>query len=350
VPRTALILAGGSGTRFWPASRRLRPKQLLALDGERSLIARTLARLEPLISPDDVWVSTTGELAPAVAAELPELAADRILAEPAGRNTAPAIAWSLQALPAERRAAAVAVLPADHRIGDPPAFRAALESAFQAVEREDRVVALGVAPRYAETGFGYLELGEELAGGRGLRRVIEFREKPDRDTAIGYLASGRHLWNAGMFLFRGTTLLAHLERLAPELASGLAEIARDPERVGELYPRLPSISIDHAVMEKLDALVALPLECGWDDLGSWSALYDALAADEAGNRARGDVVAIDSRDNVLVAESGTVAVVGVEGLVIVRTADAVLVVPRERAQEVRRIVDRLAAAGRGELL
>jgi mannose-1-phosphate guanylyltransferase len=153
-----------------------------------------------------------------------------------------------------------------------------------------------------------------------------------------------------MFVFRGESFLAHLERLAPELASGLRRLAAEPERAGELYPALPAISVDHAVMEKLDRLVTVPLACGWDDLGSWSALHDVLSPDADGNRTRGDAVAVDARDNLLVAEAGTVAVLGVEGLVVVRTADAVLVVPRERAQEVRRLVDRLAAAGRSELL
>ena len=348
--RSALILAGGSGTRFWPASRRGRPKQLLALEGRRSLLAETVARLAPLVEPERIWISTTRELAPAIAAELPEVAAERIVVEPAGRNTAPAIGWSLAHMPAAARAGVVAVLPSDHRIGDPAAFRSVLGTAFEIAEREDEVVTLGVVTRYAETGFGYLELADGPAGPLGERRVVRFREKPDRAAAERYVASGRHLWNAGMFVFRGESFRAHLERLAPELASGLAALAREPGRAEELYPRLPSISVDVAVMEKLDDLVTLPLDCGWDDLGSWSALFEVLVADGEGNRARGDVVAVDARDNLLYADAGTIAVLGVADLVVVRTRDAVLVVPRARAQEVRRLVDRLAAAGRDELL
>ncbi len=347
--RSALILAGGSGTRFWPASRRDRPKQLLALDGERSLLAATVDRLAPLVATGNVWISTTAALAPAIRAELPALAPERVLAEPAGRNTAPAIAASLLAMPAAARAGAVAVLPSDHRVADPEAFRATLAAAFATAEERDRIVALGVKPRWAETGFGYLELGGALAGAPGLAAVERFREKPDRATAESFVASGRHLWNAGIFVFRGATLLAALERHAPELAAGVGRFAAAPER-SELYAALPSISIDYAVMEKEAGLAALPLDCGWDDLGSWQALYEVLPAGEGGNRRHGDVVAVDASNNLLFADRGLVAALGVEDLIVVRTGDAVLVARRDRAQEVRRIVEQLEAAGRRDLL
>lgn len=347
---TALVLAGGSGTRFWPASRRSRPKQLLSLEGGRSLLQSTVDRLAPLAAAESIWVATTPALAASVAAQLPEVGPERLVVEPAPRNTAAAIGWALTALPPERRSGVVAVLPSDHRVADPEAFRATLAAAAEAVERDDRVIALGVVPRYAETGFGYLELGGELPGPAGLRRVERFREKPDRETAERFLASGRHLWNGGIFVFRGETMLGALARHAPELAAGLAELAESPERAAELFPRLPSISIDYAVMEKLEEIATLPLDCGWDDLGSWQALYDVLAADGDGNRVQSDGLAIDAADNLLYAEQGTIAVLGVTGLVVVRTGDAVLVMPRERAQEVRRIVQHLEAAGRDDLL
>jgi mannose-1-phosphate guanylyltransferase len=350
VQRSALILAGGSGTRFWPASRRDRPKQLLPLDGERSLLARTVERLAPLVPAGNVWISTTEALAGAIRAELPDLAADRVITEPAGRNTAPAIAASLLAMPEPARRGAVAVLPSDHRVADPGAFRRALAAAFDAAESQDRIVALGVVPRWAETGFGYLELGAGIAGAPDLVEVERFREKPDRTTAEAFVASGRHLWNAGIFVFRGTTLLAELDRHAPELAAGLARYAAEPARAAELYAALPSISIDYAVMEKASGLAALPLDCGWDDLGSWQALFEVLPAGEAGNRSHGEVVAVDAHDNLLFADRGLVAALGVSDLVIVRTGDAVLVARRDRAQDVRRIVERLAAAGRDDLL
>ncbi len=347
---SALVLAGGSGTRFWPASRRHRPKQLLALEGERSLLQSTVDRLRPLVPAARVWISTTEALADAVAEQLPEVPAAQILTEPAARNTAPAIGWSLVAMPERVREGAVIVLPADHRIGDPQAFRAALAEAAAMVESEKRILTLGVVPTRPETGFGYLEMAEALPGAPGLRRVRRFTEKPDRATAERFLAGSEHLWNAGIFVFRGSVLLDGLERHAPELWRGLAELARAPERVGELYPKLPSISIDYAVMEKFEEMAALPLDCGWSDLGSWDALADLLPADAAGNAARGGAVVVGGSGNLTYAEEGTIAVLGLSDLIVVRSGDAVLVARRQDAQQVRRIVDQLAASGREELL
>ena len=346
----ALVLAGGSGTRFWPLSRRSRPKQFLALDGERSLLQATLDRLRPLVGPERVWVCTTSELRRAVVEQLPEVPAEQVLAEPEGRNTAPALGWTLRSLPEAARRGPVVVLPADHRVGDAPAFRSTLERALAAVAERNLVLALGVVPRWPETGFGYLRMGRMLDEASGLRRVSRFIEKPDLKHARRYLRSGRYLWNAGIFVFRGTTLLRHLARLQPDIAAGLDEIARSPERLRELYPRLPAVSIDRGVMEKLRSIATLPLDCGWSDLGSWAALADVRPKDDQGNAVSGDVVAVDAVDNVLVADRGTVAVVGVSGLVVVRTADSVLVVPVERAQEVRRVIAQLEERGRHELV
>jgi mannose-1-phosphate guanylyltransferase len=345
----ALILAGGSGTRFWPLSRKHRPKQLLALEGERTLLRDTVERLRPLVAPESIWICTTQALAEAIRRDVPEVPAEQILMEPEGRNTAPAIGWSVRSMPEEARRGVIAVLPADHRVGDPASFRATLEQAARVVEREDRVMTLGVTPRWAETGYGYLELEPEGDEG-GLRRLRRFVEKPTAEKAEEFVRAGNYLWNAGIFLFRGTTLLSVLERLQPELSRGLEEIAAAPERLGELYGRLPADSIDYAVMEKLDEISTLPLDCGWSDLGSWSALDEILARDEAGNTGRGDVLAIESRDNLLFSDAGTIAVLGVEGLVVVRTGDTVLVMPKERSQEVRKIVTELGNRRRGELL
>ncbi len=346
----ALILAGGSGTRFWPLSRRRRPKQFLPLEGERSLLQATVDRLSPDLGPSEVWVCTTRALAETVRAQLPEVPGSQILAEPEGRNTAPAIGWSLGRMPEEARRGAVAVLPADHRFGDAAAFRRTLAAAAATAENDDRVVALGVTPRWAETGYGYLELGRSLDPATDLRQVVRFTEKPDSATAEKYFRGGNHLWNAGIFIFRGTTLLAHLERFEPEIGRGLAAMAEAPAESAEIYPRLPSISIDYAVMERLDSIATLPLDCGWSDLGSWEALVEVLDADADGNRCRGDGLAIDARDNLLYADEGTVAVLGVENLAVVRTGDTVLVLPRQRSQEVRRIVDELRRRGRDDLL
>jgi mannose-1-phosphate guanylyltransferase len=348
----ALILAGGSGTRFWPLSRKRNPKQLLALEGERSLLRDTMERLRPLIEPADVWVCTTEALAERVRADLPEVPPEQILLEPEGRNTAPAIGWSIRSMPEEVRRGVVAVLPADHRVGDPAAFRETLKRAGRVVEEKDRMMTLGVVPRWAETGYGYLELEPQTGpkDGHRERRVRRFVEKPTAENAERFVASGDYLWNAGIFLFRGSSLLGILERLQPELARGLEEIAAAPERLRELYGRLPADSIDYAVMEKLGEISTLPLDCGWSDLGSWEALDEILPEDEDGNTGRGDRLAVDARGNLLFADQGTIAVLGVEDLVVVRTGDAVLVCPKSRSQDVKKLVAELAARRREDLL
>lgn len=346
----AVILAGGTGKRFWPLSRAARPKQFLALEGERSLLQRTADRLLGWLDADSIWVSTTRALAEGVAEQLPMLPRDQILAEPEGRNTAPAIGWAIVSLPEGERDEVVGVFPADHRVADPEAFGRTVRQAAEIAAATDRVMTLGVVPRWAETGYGYLELGEMLDPATGLRKVVRFTEKPEQETAKRFVASGNYYWNPGIFLFRGSTMLAHLERFEPEITSALEAIERRPESLEEIYPRLPAISIDYGVMEKLTDLATLPLDCGWSDLGSWAALEEVLGSDGDGNARHGDVLAVEASGNVLFADNGTVAVLGVDDLVVVRTADAVLVIPKERSQEVRRLVRRLLEEGRDDLL
>jgi len=346
----ALVLAGGSGTRFWPVSRRQRPKQLLSLDGGRSLLQATVDRLQPLVEPSSVWVCTTETLTRQVQEQLPLVPEDQILAEPEGRNTAPAIGWSLRSIPAAERDEVVVILPADHRIEDRDAFLRTLETAERITREGDRVMTLGVHPVRPDTGYGYLELGALLDPDSGLRKVVRYTEKPDQATASRFVQSGNYLWNAGIFLFRAGLLLELLEAHQPDIARGLEAIERRPERIAELYPQLPSISIDHGVMEHLDEVVTLPLDCGWSDLGSWEALFEVLSRDANGNVVQGEVVSVDCQDSLLLAEEGTIAVLGVEGLVVVKTRDSVLVLPKDRSQEIRKIVAALEERGLDELL
>lgn len=345
-----LILAGGRGTRFWPLSREARPKQLLALEGRSSLLQETVARLAPLIEPESVWICTTASLVSAVREQLPRVPAAQILAEPEGRNTAPAIAWAVWSMSAAVRRNPVIVLPADHRVADSEEFRRVLEVASQEAAERDRVLTLGVNPRWAETGYGYLEVGLPYRAGGDVRRVDRFTEKPDRATAERFLESGNYLWNAGIFVFRGDTLLELTRRHLPELAEGLEQIAESPERLTELYPSLPRVSIDYGIMEQLDDIATLPLDCGWSDLGSWQALADLMQGDSTDDATHGDVVTHDTEGNLFWADVGTIAAVGVRNLVVVRTGDSVLVLPRERSQEVRAIVDQLTREERSDLL
>jgi mannose-1-phosphate guanylyltransferase len=350
----ALILAGGSGTRFWPASRRSRPKQLLPLLGGTSLLRLTFERLRPLCLPRDVWICTTRDLGDAVRRELPEVPAEQVLLEPVGRNTAPAIAWSLASMPPDRRSDVVASLHSDHWMEDEDGFRRTLQAAVASAAANPRVVALGVRPRWAETGYGYLELEDRVAPGGSdevLHRVVCFREKPDAATAASFVEDGRHLWNAGIFVFPGELLFDALRRFEPAIANGAAAAAADPSRLDAIYPAIPALPIDTAVMERLDDLATAVLDCGWSDLGSWEALAQALGArGHRDNAERGRTLAVDAEDNLLWAEDGVIAVLGVSGLAVVKSGDAVLVVPKERSQEVRRIVEEIARRRWDELL
>jgi mannose-1-phosphate guanylyltransferase len=331
-------------------SRRQRPKQLLSLEGGRSLLQATVERLQPLIEPSSVWVCTTETLTRQVQEQLPLVPEDQILAEPEGRNTAPAIGWSLRSIPAAERDEVVVILPADHRIEDRDVFLRTLKIAERITREGDRVMTLGVHPVRPDTGYGYLELGALLEPDSGLRKVVRYTEKPDQATASRFVQSGNYLWNAGIFLFRAGLLLELLEAHQPDIARGLEAIERRPERIAELYPQLPSISIDHGVMEHLDEVVTLPLDCGWSDLGSWEALFEVLSRDANGNVVQGEVVSVDCQNSLLLAEEGTIAVLGIEGLVVVKTRDSVLVVPKDRSQEIRKIVAALEERGLDELL
>jgi mannose-1-phosphate guanylyltransferase len=349
----AVLLAGGSGTRFWPLSRARRPKQFLELVTGRSLLAETYARVAPLCAADRTWVVCGRDHAEAVRAGLPGLPPAHVLVEPAARNTAPAIGLAALGALREDPDAVLLVLPSDHHIAHPERFREVLQTAVRAAQQGD-LITLGIRPTRAETGYGYLRRGAEREP--GVFAVEAFVEKPDPKAAQSYLADPRYSWNAGIFVFRAAALLEALRRHLPAVHAGLQQIGSDPARAAEVFPRLPSISIDYGVLEpesastRRIALVAAD-DLGWSDVGSFAALPEVRELDARGNALSGDALAIDCADCVVLAEGGRlVAALGLAGVCVVDSDDALLVVPRDRAQDVRAVVEALKARGRGDKL
>ncbi len=334
-----VILAGGWGERLWPMSTPVRPKQILTLGAERSLVGRTLDRVAPVASVERALVMTSALIAESIPGELPGVPRERIVAEPLRRNTAPAIALAARILAREDPDAVMVVLPADHIIRDERAFRESLDRAARAAEAERALVTLGIAPSRPDTEYGYIEAGSSTSV--GVHRVSRFTEKPDAETAARFLERGGFYWNSGMFVWRADVFIEETERHLPELAEALAGVTVGPEdarfegQMKAYYEASPSISVDYGVMERTGHALVVPSDFGWDDVGAWSALGRVWPPDTDGNSLHGDVVLLDSNDCIAYAQDGVAAAVGVAGLVIVHTKDATVVCPRERAREVR---------------
>jgi mannose-1-phosphate guanylyltransferase/mannose-6-phosphate isomerase len=350
-----VILSGGSGTRLWPLSRELRPKQLLPLAGPRSMLQETAARVQGAgFAPPLVVCNHEHRFVIAEQLRESAIVPAGILLEPMARNTAAAVAAAAAFLAGVDRDALLLVLPSDHVIADRDAFLAAVDVAASAAA-SGRLVTFGITPTAPETGYGYINSGGAIAGHPGAFEVARFVEKPDLATARGYLAAGGWSWNSGMFLFPVAGLWAELEAHAPAIAAAataaVARAQRDLDFVrldAESFAAAPSISVDYAIMEKTRRAAIVPAALGWSDVGSWGALWEIGARDEAGNVAIGDVMAERTRNSYLRAEHGLLAAVGVEDLVVVALKDAVLVAARDEAQHVKAIVDRLKKAGRSE--
>jgi len=347
-----VVLAGGSGTRLWPLSRELYPKQLLKLTGAQTMLQNTLQRLcgldaaKPYLICNEDHRFIVAEQCRAIG-----MPWGAIVLEPAARNTAPAIA--LAALCAVQRDGdpTLLVLAADHHIADPEAFRRAVRMGAE-LANDDRLLTFGVVPRLPETGYGYIKSGAAVRG--GAYEVAQFVEKPSLETAHRYLASGDYYWNSGMFMFRASTCLNELRLHRPDIYVACERAARemsndlDFQRPSAEFAKSPSESIDYAVMEKTTKSLVLPIDVGWSDVGSWKALWEVSPRDDADNHVRGDVVAIDTSGSLLVADSRLLAAVGLRDVMVVETADAVLVAQRDHAQDVKQIVERLRAMKRSE--
>jgi mannose-1-phosphate guanylyltransferase len=349
-----VIVAGGRGTRFWPLSRKRRAKQLLALDGKRTMIQQTLARLLPLAQRKRFWVITNEHSLPAIVQQLPGLDKRQIVAEPVGRNTAPAIGLAAFILARTDPNAVIGMFPSDHVITDEKRFRASIQRGIEIAAHDGNIVVLGIRPTRAETGYGYIET-ENGKPGSSLP-VRRFTEKPDANTASGFLAAGNYLWNSGMFLWSAHTLTDALREYLPKTATILEEIAASFNTSGfsrvlrRLYPKCENVSVDYAVLEprsrlgmgKSNGIFCLPADFGWNDLGSWRALHEHLCAKhqpEDGNLIVGDDdFSLDARGNYVHAPGSFIALVGVNDLVVVNTEDALLITTRERAQDVGKIV------------
>ncbi|MBA3487926.1 MAG: mannose-1-phosphate guanylyltransferase/mannose-6-phosphate isomerase [Lysobacter sp.] len=352
-----VVLSGGSGTRLWPLSRQNQPKQFLSLIGDHSLYQETILRASvlPGAQPPITVCSEDHRFMVGEQLQAISIASGGILLEPVPRNTAPAIALAALHVLARDAHATMLVLPADHLIEDVAAFRDAVASALR-LGGEGWLVAFGIRPDYAETGYGYILSGEAL-GADGYR-IVRFVEKPDLATAEHYLADGSYAWNSGMFLFNAAAYLQELERHAPAIlaaaksAYSAADADLDFIRVGaEDFAASPSDSIDYAVMERTDRAAVVPVSCGWSDIGSWSSLWSVAQHDEGGNCHEGDVIAVDTTGSLVRAsDRRLIATIGVEDLVIIDTADATLVARKDRVQDVKLVVDALKAAGRQEHL
>jgi mannose-1-phosphate guanylyltransferase len=352
----AVIMAGGSGTRFWPLSRRKHPKQLLALFGQDSLLKQTVTRIQPVIPLGHIYIFTSEPILKKVRRLLPRIPCDQIVGEPASRNTAPTLGVAAHEIARRDSEGLMVVLPSDQVIAKPEVFRQVLGSACRVASKAGRSVVLGLKPTRPDTGFGYVRLGrrEGEVAGHEVFHVDSFTEKPTLARARRYVASGRYLWNGGMFIWKASTLIENLQRFQAEMASQLRQIADAggvrSRAFHQLYPKFQKISIDYALMEKISNIYAVPANIGWNDVGSWAVVYELGNQDSEKNVRPRASLSLDSQGNMVVSPKKFVVTVGVRGLIIVETDDALLVCARDRSQDVGKAVQELERLGRDDLL
>ncbi len=349
----AVIMAGGRGTRFWPRSREKKPKHLLDITSDKTIIQETVDRIRPLVDPENILIVTGAKHARELRLQLPDIPESNILIEPVGRNTAACIGLAAVHIMKRIGDDVMIVLPSDHAIGNPKKFRSVLKAAALAAKKQDGLVTIGIRPSMPHTGFGYLEGGSSIGkiGGEEVLRVRSIREKPKATLAAKFVKSGRFYWNSGMFVWKASTILEEIRRHLPALSDGLGTIsdalgtALEKRVVARIYRRQASVSIDYGVMEKAKNVFVIPADFGWNDVGSWDALWDISAKDSQGNAVPGGFALLEDTNNAFVySPSKLVAMIGMKNVIVVETQDALLVCKKGRSQDVKKIVDALEAA------
>lgn len=351
-------MAGGKGTRFWPLSREKRPKHLLSITGEKSIIKYTVERIAPLVPEDNIMIVTGESHSDEIKKELRNLPEENIIVEPMGRNTAPCIGLAALSIRKKNPDAVMVVLPSDHLIGDEKNFISVLSDAADMAKRGDYLVTVGIQPTKPETGYGYIERGNafDTIGNSAIYDVQSFREKPDLKTAEIFFKNGGFYWNSGMFIWKVSTLLESIEKFLPDLYDSLLKMEdylgtdRESEVVAQVYGNIEPISIDYGIMEKADNVLMIPGDFGWSDVGSWDVLWEVLDKDESGNVVKGNVLFIDTADSLVFGSDKLITLVGVKDLIVVETGDALLVCDKNASQDVKKLVEKLEKENKKEYL
>jgi len=352
-PLYAVIMAGGSGTRLWPRSRKKKPKQLLDIVSSKTMIQDTVERLSPLIDGSHMMI-VVGELHfQEIDQQLAEIPTENIIVEPEGKNTAPCIGLAAVRIRAQEKNAVMVVLPSDHLIMNASRFRKVIKGATEYARRSDALITLGIEPIFPETGYGYIQIGKKIGTSQGedVYKVLAFKEKPTQTVAKRFLKSDKYMWNSGMFVWKTETILKQIQKNLPDLYKGLMKIeasfgkSNESAVLKKVYGSIESESIDFGVMEKAKNVALLKGDFGWSDIGSWSAMEQLWPKNEDGNFLNADVVSIESTGNIIHSTKKLVAVIGLKDIVIIETEDALLVCAKERAPEVRQVVDELKKRG-----
>ncbi|MBQ8519309.1 MAG: mannose-1-phosphate guanylyltransferase [Agathobacter sp.] len=350
-----VIMAGGGGTRFWPLSRQEEPKQLLNLSGKDLMINETIDRIATVADMKDIFVVTNVTQVPKMkTATVGRLQENHILAEPSARNTSACIGYAAMEIIKKYGDGIMCISPADHFIKDQAEFTRVLKEAVEVAEKEDKLITVGIQPTYPATGYGYIKF--DKSEDSVAKTVMEFKEKPNLETAKEYLASGAYAWNSGMFIWKASTILKKFEELLPDVYTCIEKIgeamgtAKEAEVINRIYPNIPSISVDYGIMEKSSDVLVISGDFGWNDVGSWENMDVIYDEDENGNILVGNQINIDTKNTISYSKKRLITTVGVENLIIVETEDAIMVCDKSRAQDVKLIVDQLKADGKNEYL